>query len=452
MTLLTVSSDTRITGASSRVIKKLQERLTFRNPKHEENERKGFSNWNIPRELCYLEQDTGSLAFPRGFTRQAFAIIRNSGQQVRLQDDRRLLPPVDFTFSGELRDYQQDALREVLKHDFGTVAIPTGGGKTVLALAAIAERKQPALIIVHSKALQDQWVKRIETFLGIPRAEVGVIGGGKVNVAERITVALVQSLYQRAGEVAPHIGHLIVDECHRAPSRIFTGAVTAFDCRYMLGLSATPFRRDGLGRLIHWCIGDRAYSIERQDLIESGDILPAEVITRQTAFQPTVDPSEQYSTMLTELCEDTGRNMLIAEDVAEEASNGGGVCLVLSDRKSHCETLRDMLSTKGITASVFTGDLKDKERRQVVSDISAGRAKVIVATGQLIGEGFDSKELSTLFWRHRSSSRDGSFSALDGCSDQHRGKEKAVVYDYVDPVGVLECAARERLRVYAKAA
>ena len=109
MTLLTMSSDTRITGATSGVIKKLQERLTFRNPKHEENERKGFSNWNIPRELCYLEQDTGSLAFPRGFTRQALSIIRNSGQQVRLQDNRRRLSPVELVFHGNLRDHQQDA-------------------------------------------------------------------------------------------------------------------------------------------------------------------------------------------------------------------------------------------------------------------------------------------------------------------------------------------------------
>ncbi len=453
MTLLTMSSDTRITGAPSRVIKKLQERLTFRNPKHEENARKGFSNWNIPRELCYLEQDTGSLAFPRGFTRQALSIIRNSGQQVRLQDNRRRLSPVELVFHGNLRDHQQDALREILKHDFGTVSIPTGGGKTVLALAAIVERKQPALIVVHSKELLNQWIERVEAFLGILADDVGVIGGGKNQIGEKITVALVQSLYKRAGEVAPHIGHLIIDECHRAPARIFTEAVTPFDCRYMLGLSATPFRRDGLGRLIHWFIGDRVYSIERSDLIESGDILPAEVITRQTTFQPTVDPSEQYSTMLTELCENPERNMLIAGDVAEEASKGDGVCLVLSDRKSHCETLKDMLAEKGIVASLFTGDLKDQERRKVVSDIQTGKAKVIVATAQLIGEGFDAAQLSTLFLATPIKFSGRLIQYLGRVLRPAPGKEKARVFDYVDTeVGVLECAARERLRVYAKAA
>jgi superfamily II DNA or RNA helicase len=359
---------------------------------------------------------------------------------------------VPFTFNGELRDYQQDALREILTRDFGTVSIPTGGGKTILALAAIAERKQPALIVVHTKELLNQWTERIETFLGIPRGEVGVIGVGKVNVGEKITVALVQSLYKCSGEVSKNIGFLVVDECHRAPARIFTEAVTAFDCRYMLGLSATPFRRDGLGRLIYWYIGDRVYSIDREELIDSHDILPAEVITRQTAFQPTVDPSEHYSAMLSELTEDYRRNWLIISDVAKEARNGGGVCLVLSDRKTHCETLKGILRVKGIKAALLTGDLNDRERRQVVSDIQGGNVKVIVATAQLIGEGFDAKELSTLFLATPIKFSGRLIQCLGRVLRPAPGKDKAIVYDYVDPVGVLQSAARSRAWVYRQVA
>lgn len=452
MTLLTVSNNTSITGASPGVIKRLQERLTFRNPKHEENERKGFSNWDVPRELCYLTQDGGTLTFPRGFTRQALSIIQNSGDQVGIQDNRRLLPPVDFTFSGQLWDYQQGALKAILARDFSTVSIPTGGGKTVLAIAAIAERKQPALILVHSKELSNQWIDRIGTFLGIQSKDVGVVGGGKTRIGEKITVALVQSLYKCSGEVAPHFGHLIIDECHRVPARMFTEAITAFDCRYQLGLSATPYRRDKMNRLIYWHVGDVVCQIDKKDLIESGNILPAEVKFRNTTFQPSVDPSSEYSTMLTELCEDTQRNMLITGDVAKEARNGGGVCLVLSDRKSHCETLKKMLAEKGIVASLFTGDLNDRERRQVVSDISTGRAKVIVATAQLIGEGFDAKELTTLFLATPIKFRGRLVQCLGRVLRPALGKEKAFVYDYLDPVGVLECAARDRLKVYSQAA
>ena len=112
-----------------------------------------------------------------------------------------------------------------------------------MALYILAQRKQPALIIVHTADLARQWSERIESFLNIPVKEIGRIGGGKKKIGEKITVALVQSLYKCAETVAPQVGHLIVDECHRTPSRTFTDAVTEFDARYMLGLSATPWRR-----------------------------------------------------------------------------------------------------------------------------------------------------------------------------------------------------------------
>jgi len=147
--------------------------------------------------------------------------------------------------------------------DFGALSAPTGSGKTVVTLALIAKRRQPVLIVVHTRELQDQWMARIETFLGIPREEVGIIGGGKKRIGSKITVALVQSLYKVAGDICHHVGHLVVDECHRAPSRTFTEAVTAFDCHYMTGLSATPWRRDGLSRLIYWYLGIRSMRLTR---------------------------------------------------------------------------------------------------------------------------------------------------------------------------------------------
>jgi len=134
--------------------------------------------------------------------------------------------------------------------EFGTLSAPTGSGKTVMALYMIAVRKQPALIVVHNKDLALQWVDRIGEFLKISEKDVGFIGGGKNNIGEKITVSLVQSLYKCAEDTARHISFLIVDECHRCPSRTFTEAVSEFDSRYMLGLSATPYRRDQLSKLI----------------------------------------------------------------------------------------------------------------------------------------------------------------------------------------------------------
>jgi len=311
-------------------------------------------------------------------------------------------------------------------------------------------QRQRALIIVHTKELMNQWVDRIETFLGIPARGVGIIGNGKMKVGGRITVALVQSLYKVASEVAPKIGFLVVDEAHHCPSRTFTEAVTAFDCRYMLGLSATPWRRDRLTRLIYWYLGDRVHEVDKDALVDAGHILEAEVIWRETDFRPTYDPSEEYSRVLSELTQDPARNALIAEDVTREASNGGGgVCLVLSDRKSHVETLVGLLEDRGVGAHLLTGDLSNGERQKVVEDLNAGKVKVLLATGQLIGEGFDCRELSTLFLATPIKFNGRLLQYLGRVLRPGPGKEKAVVYDYHDGnVPVLMAAARGRQGVY----
>jgi superfamily II DNA or RNA helicase len=279
---------------------------------------------------------------------------------------------------------------------------------------------------------------------------VGRIGGGKQIVGDKITVALVQSLYKCAPEVAPFIGNLIVDEAHRCLSRTFTEAVTAFDCRFMLGLSATPWRRDGLSRLIYWYVGDVVHQVDAAALVEAGHVLEAEVVWRKTDFEPTLDPSTEYSKMLSELTRDPARNALIADDVAREAGNGGGVLLVLSDRKAHCETLVELLEDRGVKAHLLTGDLGNGERQAVVAALNGGGVKVLVATGQLIGEGFDCRELSTLFLATPIRFSGRLLQCLGRILRPMGGKE-ARVFDFVDSrVGVLEHAVRERARVYGR--
>jgi superfamily II DNA or RNA helicase len=269
-------------------------------------------------------------------------------------------------------------------------------------------------------------------------------------LGKKITVGLVQSLYKCADDVAPHIGHLVVDECHRCPSRTFTEAVSAFDCHYMLGLSATPFRRDSLTRLIWWYLGDKVHQVDAAALVDAGHVLEAEVIWRETNFEPTFDPSEEYSQMLSELTQDPARNALIASDVAQEAQgNAPGVCLVLSDRVAHCKTLVELLAAHGITAAMLTGDLPATDRRKVVAALNGGGVKVLVATGQLIGEGFDCRELSTLFLATPIKFNGRLLQYLGRILRPAPGKDKARVYDYVDSqVGVLENAAQARARVY----
>ena len=385
----------------------------------------------------------------RSFFPQLISIAKQSGERFQVEDLRRLLPEVNFQFHGQLRPFQDAAVKDLLFRDMGTLVAPTGSGKTVIALYMIVQRKQPALIITHTKELLNQWTSRINQFLGIPLKEIGRIGDGERSQGEKITVALVQTLFKCASEVFPHIGNLIVDECHRTPARTFTEAVSGFDCKFITGLSATPWRRDHLSKLIFWYVGNVVHEVEKANLIETGDVLPAQVIFRETHFLPNSDPQTEYSTMLSELTEDHSRNNLIAQDVAKEASNGSGICLVLSDRKTHCKTLQNLLLKEGVKSEILTGDISNGERKTTVESLNSGHIKVLIATGQLIGEGFDCKELSTLFLTTPIKFDGRLIQYLGRVLRPAPGKEKAVVYDYVDKfVGVLKAAANARQRVY----
>lgn len=429
--------------------RELTNRLTFQNPAWLEAERMGRWLGNLDEYLYCYEHTRGGLLLPRGYTRQLIYLCKQSAIPYHIDDQRRTLPDIKISFHGELRPFQEIAVKDVLSRDFGTLSSPTGSGKTCMALFCIAERWQPSLVICHSKELLYQWRDRAVQFLDLQEDEIGLIGDGKKTIGPRLTIGIVNSVYKIADEIRDHVGHLIVDECHRAPSRTFTEAVTAFDSRYMLGLSATPWRRDKLSRLIYWHLGDIVHQVDKDHLLQTGDIVPAEVVIRETNFRTWLDPSEEYSTMLTELTRDPERNQLIASDVAAEAKNGGGISLVLSDRKAHCETLRALLRLCNVQCEVLTGDVANGKRQTIINRLNQGKVKVLVATGQLIGEGFDCKELSTLFLTTPIRFDGRTIQYLGRVLRPGPGKKKAWIFDYVDShVGALKASAMARQKVY----
>jgi len=426
--------------------------LTFPNPKWMENERMGRWNRGTPKMLKFYDKvRDGGLWIPRGYMRQLLLLCKRKGITYEIDDRRRTSNPIDFHFSGRLKPFQQKAVMAMMSKDFGTLSAPTGSGKTVMALYIMAKRKQPCLIVVHTRDLAIQWMERIEKFLGISKDLVGFIGGGKINMGDKMTVALVQTLYKCAEEISKKVGFLVVDECHRCPSRTFTEAVIAFDSKYMLGLSATPFRRDNLSRLIFWHLGDVHFRIDQKQLVRTGDVLAAEVIVRETKFKPYYDPVNEFPKMMSELTLDDERNRLIVSDIAKEAEQNDGVCLVLSDRKKHCETLQSMLRYKyKIPAGLLTGDLSAGDRRDVLDRLDQGEIRVLIATGQLIGEGFDRSDLSPLFLVTPIKFSGRVLQYLGRVLRPAPGKKKARVYDYVDVhVEVLKAMARARQRTYS---
>ena len=452
---VTLSNQLKLTAIPEPIHADLIQRLQFANPKYIENQRMGRWNRGVPKILrFYRRTGDNGLYVPRGFMRQLMLVCRQQGEAVDIEDRRRRLPDATMSFNGQLKPFQKQAVDKMLSRDFGTLSAPTGSGKTVMALYIMAVRRQPALVIVHTKDLALQWVERVHAFLNLPKDKIGMIGNGQKNIGRQVTVALVQSLYKCVEQVAPHIGQLVVDECHRAPSRTFTEAVKAFDCQFMLGLSATPWRRDRLSQLIFWHLGDVHHEVSKASLIADGHILDVEIVMRETSFRPYYDPVNEYSKMLSELTCDDDRNRLIASDVAQEVGRqeeNAGICLLLSDRKKHCEPLQAILRHKHhIEAHLITGDLNATQRQEVLQKLHQGEVRVLIATGQLIGEGFDHPGLSTLFLATpvRFSGRVlqylGRVLRPSGCI------KRARVFDYVDiHVPALVTAANARKRVYA---
>ena len=443
MSTIDISNYLHIKGLANRDIKNLKEKLTLLNPKWIENNKMGYWNGKTPKYIKGYKQKGQTLIIPRGcFNFSGIYPLH------KVIDNRRVLPSVDLNFNGVLRPYQQEAVEALLKRDEGVLSAPTGSGKTCIALYMVAQRQQPALVIVHTKDLLRQWVDRIEKFLKLSKKEIGIIGGGKCKIRDVINVGMVQTLYKKGRQIADKIGFVIVDECHRTPARTFLEALTQFDAKYLLGLSATPWRRDRLTELIHWYLGPLVHEIDQDDMIESGNVLPIRVIRRYTDFDTDLDASTNYSKVMCQLRADIARNNMIADDIAKEAGKKG-IIIALSDSREHCWAISRLLLSRGIPCVVVTGELPIAARDRVLQQVQARKIKLLIATGQLLGEGFDCPGLTTMFLMTPIKFDGRLLQYLGRIRRPAPGKKRAVVYDYIDRrVGVLYASAISRGKVY----
>lgn len=245
--------------------------------------------------------------------------------------------------------------------------------------------------------------------------------------------------------------NVLVHNCHRCPSKTFTHVVKKFSGRYIMGLSATPYRRDGLTKAIEWYVGKILHKIEPRELIKEGYITGIQSIIRKTNFIASMeDPSAEYSKLLQELSLDEKRNQMIIDDIIN-AVNDGETCLVLSDRKNHCQELQNLLSSKFIDSKILTSDVFPENRKQIVKDVNNGKIKILIATSQLIGEGFDCKNLSALFLTLPIRFSGRIIQYLGRVLRPMENKDVALVYDYFDEsVRCLYGSFKSRQKEYKK--
>ncbi len=385
--------------------------------------------------------ENGRVIVPRGYIKPLLKLCTQYNIQPNIIDQRKTLKEIDFTFNGKLRDYQDEAVQDILSDSQGVLVSPPGAGKTVIALAVIAERKQPTLILVHTKELLNQWERRIKHFLGI---ESGIIGAGKMNI-QPVTVGTVQTVNKHLSSLPEKFGQVVVDECHKTPASTFSHCVQAFDCRYLLGLTATPFRNDGLGELIPVHLGRTLHKTDKEKLKENGSILKPEIIRRKTSF--SFDFRDNYQDMMRALIDNEERNSLIIQDLRESLGQGE-TALVVSNRIDHLKNLRSLLNMEG--TELLIGKTPTRKREKIVRDLEEGRVKALFATLSLLSEGFDCDGLSSLFITCPVKF-DGNLEQVVGRVVRPKEGKQAKVYDYMDlEQSILQGHAYQRVAVYNK--
>ena len=267
-------------GVSARAFKRL---ATFPNPVFHEKLRLRFSTYDTPRFIFAGEWHPDRLVLPRGAVDSAIAILESAGAGVSVQDARPDGSRIPWAFHGELRPEQEAAVRKMTVTDYGILCAPPGAGKTVMGCALIARHRTATLVLVHRTVLLDQWRQEAAKFLGITkRKEIGIWRGATRRLTHKLDIAMLPSLARLEDYAAFFQGYglVIVDECHHVPAVTFEALLKACPVRKIVGLTATPKRKDGLEKLLHLQCGPIRHTLRQP----SEEAIPRTVYVRRSSF------------------------------------------------------------------------------------------------------------------------------------------------------------------------
>ena len=453
---------------SSKVLNHLKRIASFRNPEFYSKQALRLSTYQTPRIISCADIDDEYLALPRGCEDAVIALLREKDVPYRIEDKCNHGKPISVQFNGVLRDNQQEAVNVLASNSNGVLSATTAFGKTVTAIGLIAKHGVNTLVLVHTKALLDQWVKALEQFLTIdtipeenerkrkrrkPLSPIGTLSSTGNKLHGIIDIALMQSCISD-NEVKTFVkeyGMVIADECHHVSAVNFEQILKTVNARYVYGLTATPIRKDGHQPIIFMQCGPIRYSADAkaQMLSQSFERL---LVPRFTPFRPIVGSDLSYTKVAQQLAEDEYRNLFIVKDVIEVLKEGRSP-IILTSRTSHVATLAELLKPHCRNVITLIGSESTKDKRQKMEhlqSIPSSEQLVIVATGKYVGEGFDYARLDTLFlvspvaWK-------GIVAQYAGrLHREYEGKQDVQIYDYIDiRVPVCESMYRKRLKGYA---
>jgi superfamily II DNA or RNA helicase len=441
---------------SPRIANELFRLATFSNPKFFELQNMRFSTWGTPRYICSARQEGNYINLPRGILEATIEVLRSAGIVPDIHDNRPEFSPLSVQFQGDLFENQKEAVQAMLRYEYGVLKAPPGAGKTVMGCAIIAERKAPTLIIVHRDQLVGQWQEQLITLLGIDKKQIGVYGGTRRKLKGMIDIAMIQSLArcENIKAMLSGYGHIIIDECHHIPAVTFENILMEVNAKYILGLSATPFRKDGLQKILFLQCGPIRYSME--DCNRNNTSRKVLVRDYESANLPINSRALQLYEIWDMIVTDPSRLTMIAKDVSIALMNGR-VPVLLSDRKEHLSRMYDEIVAQGSIDKerlfILTGDIGKKERREMLKSIkemiNTGVKPCILSTGSFIGEGFDLPECDTLFLAMPVSFKGRLIQFAGRLQRDHIDKTDVFIYDYVDTgLGLTMSMFKKRISAY----
>ena len=380
-------------GLTHALINFLKEELNFANSEFFIKKKSGRNTFETVRYFKLVEETESEIFIPRGFIGKLLRFCKESQIEFGFVDERKLKPSIPFAFNAALRNHQLGVIETVSKKDYGVIVAPPGSGKTVIGLKIIANKRQPALIIVHRKQLLEQWTERIEAFLGIPKRDIGVISQGKSKIGKQITVATIQTLPKQIESVQNQFGTIIVDECHHVPAETFRNTIEKLEAYYLYGLTATPFRKYSDGKMIFTHLGEIIANIQTTEI---ENYKQAKIIIRNTELDvPYNSKTDNFEALSKILVHDTARNKLILEDVKTEL-NQGKKAVIITERKEHIDTLYLFLK-HSYEAITLSGEDSETSKKAKWKTLQEGNFQVLITTGQYFGEGTDLQNISCLF-------------------------------------------------------
>ncbi|MBU1668148.1 DEAD/DEAH box helicase [bacterium] len=416
---------------SKALLSKLQRFSSFYNPEFYIRQNLRKSTYNIPRVISLYEQNERYVILPRGLTKKVKSYFRANGVEFIIEDRRITNKIKKPNFSLMLKDEQKEAFSAIMKNNYALLIAPPGFGKTAVASAIIAKRAINTLILIHKTTLLEQWAERLSEYFSVDIKTVGMLGKGKKRITSNIDIATLQSLKNRP-EMIENYTQIIVDEVHHIPAVSFEIPLKRFRGKYIVGLSATPKRKDGMHPIMFMLCGEIAYELKAKKR-------PIHQLkTVNTSFDTFQD---SFAEILNEIMEDEDRNKLIVEEILKLKDRN---ILVLSERIEHLNMLYHYLDAKKINSLLLHGGLSHKVQKKALKD--APNHSIILSTSSYVGEGIDFPHLDTIVFTMPIS--------YVGRIVQYLGRvgrrgQKCLAIDFVDEnVAMLKSSLGKRLKGY----